>query len=246
MQIQRTGEVAVLRIDTGKGNAMSRAFLDAAGAAFDELAASDARATVITGVGKFFSAGLALPELIDLPRDDMRAFMAYFDDVMGRLYALPMPTVAAVNGHAIAGGCVLAIQCDTRIMADRGKIGLTEVTLGIGLPGGIVEALRHLVPGGSLFSIAMAGTLFDPADALRVGLVDEVVAADEVETTAMARAESLAGLGKAAYAQVKAALRRPVIERTIMTRDAELERWLDTWFSDEGQTKLRAAVAKLS
>src|SRR4051794_27933939 len=133
--------VALLSLSAGKANAMSAELLDILDAMFSRLEASDARAAVLTGYDRFFSAGLALPTLIDLDRPAMKRFIERFNVVMMRLFAQPRPVVAAINGHAIAGGCVLALQCDWRIMAEGDfKIGLNEVQLGIGLPSVVIES----------------------------------------------------------------------------------------------------------
>jgi enoyl-CoA hydratase len=245
MKLERSGDVAVLRMDAGKGNAMSRAYFDGLVGQLDDL--GDARALVITGRDKFFSAGLALPELIDLDRDTMRAFMQRFEATMIRILTLPCPTVAAVNGHAIAGGCVLAMQCDYRIMAaGKAKIGLSEVTLGVGLPAGVIETLRHMMPGSSLFPVAQRGELFGAERALALGLVDEIASFEQIEGCAIAKATELAALGPAAYAQIKSALQRPMLAAIRETSVEGLERWLDTWYSAEARVILRATVDKLS
>src|SRR6185503_9087711 len=149
MRIERKGEVARVTLQSGKVNAIGADFLHGFGALLDQHA--DARALVITGAGNAFSAGLDLPSLIDLDRPTMRRFIDLFDAFMLRIFELPIPVVAAINGHAIAGGCVLALQCDVRIAADKeARIGLNETQLGIGLPAVVLETLRGQVPASSL------------------------------------------------------------------------------------------------
>src|SRR5687768_2435164 len=127
IDIERRDEVALVRLRAGKANAMSSALLAAIGRALDDVEGSGACAAVITGEGRSFSAGLALPELVDLDRAAMRAFIDLFGAAMRRVLECPLPVVAAINGHAIAGGCVLALMCDARICAaGAGRIGLNE------------------------------------------------------------------------------------------------------------------------
>lgn len=245
MDITRMDEIAVLRMRAGKANAIGPAFLEAMRARVRELAASDASAVVLTGDGRFFSAGLALPELVALDRAAMRDMIRAFEEVMEAVHALALPVVAAIDGHAIAGGCVLALQCDRRLMAAGGaKIGLNEVALGIGLPPSAVEALRAAVPASSVLDIALRGELFVPDAARALGLVDEVVPAGELEGRAVDLAREL-GANGAAYAQIKSALRQPALERMRASREEAIERWLDTWFSPLGRARLEAAVARL-
>jgi enoyl-CoA hydratase len=234
-------------MQAGKANAMSPALVRRLAELCGEIEASDARALVITGDGRSFSAGLALPELIDLDRAVMRGFMDEFKHAMLRVFALPMPVVAAIDGHAIAGGCVLALMCDWRVMLDdeRARIGLNEAQLGIGLPSVVVEPLRAQVPAASLVPIALEGRLFAPSQALAVGLVHEVVPAAELRARAAAKAGALAELPPVAIGQIKQALRRPVLEAIARHAAEETDRWLDSWFAPGARDRLRAAVEKL-
>src|SRR2546427_11596418 len=130
MRIERDGEVALIRLENGKANAIGPSFLDRLEAPPGQP--GDARAAVITGQGSAFSAGLDLPTLVDLDRVRMRAFVLRFETAMMRVFELPIPLVAAVNGHAVAGGCVLALQADVRIGGGRGgRLGLKDRKSGV-------------------------------------------------------------------------------------------------------------------
>jgi enoyl-CoA hydratase len=166
---------------------------------------------------------------------------------MMRVFTCPLPVVAAVNGHAIAGGCVLALQADVRIMADvDARIGLNEVRLGMGLPSVVVESLRLAVPSRSLVPIALEGRLFAPREAEGLGLVDGVVPAADLVTHAIERARELGTAPRAGFAQIKAALRRPAREAIARASTQETEHWLDTWFSDDARALLGDTVRRLS
>ncbi len=244
MRIERHGSVALLRLESGKVNAMGPGFVSDLNRLLDGLA--DASAAVITGQGSVFSAGLDLPGLIDLDQPSMHRFMEGFNTLMLRLFELPIPLVAAINGHAIAGGCVLALQADLRLVADRdARIGLNEAQLGIGLPAAVLETLRCQVPGSSLAPIALEGRLFSPREALALGLVHEVVPEAELQAKALQRAQALAQLPPAGVRQIKAALRRPVAESIRAISAAESQRWVASWLDPASQSRLRAAIAKL-
>jgi enoyl-CoA hydratase len=239
-------DIALLRLEAGKANAMSPELLEAIDALSAQLEASPARAAVVTGYDRFFSAGLALPSLIDLDRDTMRRFIGRFSQVMARVFAQPIPMVAAVNGHAIAGGCVLALMCDWRVMsAGDFKIGLNEVQLGIGLPSVVLEPLRLQLPPTSLLPLALEGRLVSPGEAQSLELVHEVVPAASLIERATARAKELAAVPSSGFRQVKAGLRRPAREAMERLGADEAERWLDSWFSPEARERLAAAVARL-
>ncbi len=246
MRIERKDAVALLRIETGRANAIGPAWLDGMNAELDALAASDARALVITGYGNFFSAGLDLPSLLPLDQPAMQAFIGRFNDTMLRLFDLTLPVVAAINGHAVAGGCVLALQADWRLMADGdGRIGLNEVPLGIGLPAVVVETLRCQVPASSLLPIALEGRLLSPHEAMELDLVRQVLPAERLLDTALEKATALASLPSAAFAQVKRSLRRPISAAITAQNAHDASRWTETWFSESGQSRIRAAVARL-
>jgi enoyl-CoA hydratase len=241
VEVDRRGNVAVLRMRAGKANAMTERFFEAVDAVLEEV--DDADALVFTGEGSAFSAGLALPELIDLARDGMLHVIAMLERAMKRVLGFPRATVAAINGHAIAGGCVLALMCDVRVMS-AGNIGLTEAQLGVGLPSIVIEALRIRVPATSLGAIALEGRLFAPKEALRVGLVDEVV-----DPAKLDRALELAAKRAAAplaYAQIKRALLAPLLQMWDRKHETERDAWLDTWFSEYARKTLRAAVDRIS
>lgn len=245
MNIEHIDGIAVIRMASGKANAMDRGFLEGLGGLLGQC--GDARALVLTGYGRFFSGGLALPALIDLDRAAMASLMELFSRTMAQVYTLPIPVVAAINGHAIAGGCVLALQADQRLLVeDDVRIGLNEVQLGIGLPAQVLEPLRAEVPVTSLHTLAHEGRLVMPHEALALSLVHALAPPDLLEARALALARSLARIPRAAYAQVKRGLRDPVMKVVEATRPVTDEAWLDTWFSDEAQALLRAAASKLS
>jgi enoyl-CoA hydratase len=225
---------------------MTPEMVEALGATARGVLESDARALVVTGEGRFFSAGLALPALVGLGRAELRDFMRSFGRTMRALFASPKPVVAAINGHAIAGGTVLALQCDVRISAaGEHRIGLNEAQLGIALPTSVMEPLRFAIAPKHFAEVALEGRLYAPAEALAVGLVDAVVPPGELEAVAIARARTLGAIPPAAFAATKESVRRPVLEAIDRYEESDAERWLDTWFSADAQDRLRAAVAKL-
>ncbi|MBA3454687.1 MAG: enoyl-CoA hydratase/isomerase family protein [Deltaproteobacteria bacterium] len=276
---RRIDSMTVLTLCAGKANAFDLPLLDALTRAVDAAVAAGATALIVTGEGATFSGGLALPSLIDLDRAGVKTLITALAVAMRRVLEAPIPVVAAINGNAIAGGCVLALMCDERIMADRGpplkgdprravsaplaargsadrsprlgpkappRIGLNEAQLGLGLPAVVIEVMRTRLPFAAHVPVALEGRLFEPEQAQRIGLVDEVVATAQLETRVIERARSLATAAPIAYAQIKRALLRPTIEAIDRVDSAETEAWLDTWFSAEGQRRMRATVARIT
>lgn len=250
IELREDEGITWMTMAAGKVNAIDGPFLDAMGACLARVARERPRALVLTGSGAAFSAGLALPTLVELTRDELRDVMQRFTFVMRQVLELPLPTVAAINGPAIAGGCVMALMCDQRVMVSDGprgapRIGLNESQLGIGLPAVVVEVARHKLPATSFVPVALAGALFEGARALEFGLIDEVTTTAELHGRAMTRARAMTASGPDAYAQIKRAWNRPIVETIINTDDPALEAWLDTWFSADGQARLRAIVTWL-
>jgi enoyl-CoA hydratase len=247
MRNDRTGDVEVLRLDGGKANAIDGAFLDGLDRLFARFEAGDARAAVVTGAGTSFSAGLNLVALAALGRGEMRSFLDRFHRVMARVFECPRPVVAAVNGHAIAGGCVLAMLADHRVAAAGAfRIGLNETQIGLGLPPLVTEAFRLRLPASSWNSVLLEGRLFSPEEARGVGLVDDVVTADSVVPAAVDVARRLASVPSAAYAHVKRQLRAPAVAAMESGIAALHEAWLDTWFSPATRKLHAEALAKLA
>ncbi len=247
MRMERTDEIAVLRLDGGKANAMDDAFLDGLERVFAEFTASDARAAVVTGYSTYFSAGLNLAALAPMSRGALRAFLMKFHRVMLRIFACPRPVVAAVNGHAIAGGCVLAMQADHRVAADGPfRVGLNETQIGLGLPSVVVETMRLRMPARWWNEVMLEGRLFTPAEAQERQIVDEVVAPDRVLGVALDTARRLARVPSAAFAHVKAGLRAPAIESASAYATDSHEAWLDAWFARETRRMHAEILAKLA
>ena len=148
-------------------------------AALDTVQASGARALILTGRPGMFSGGLDVPALIDCKRPEIERFWQQFFRLSGRLAASPVPVIAALSGHAPAGGAVLALQCDYRIGINGNfKIGLNEVQVGLPVPGTILLALEEVIGLRLARRIATRGTLLPMAEALAIGLVDELVEPD--------------------------------------------------------------------
>jgi enoyl-CoA hydratase len=214
IETKLTDGIAVVTMAHGKVNALDIEFCDALVAAFDELRASAAQAVVLTGRDKAFSAGVDLVRLGKGGADYVRRFLPALHRLYEAAYFHPKPVVAAVNGHAIAGGCVLAACADRRIMArGRGRIGVTELLVGVPFPSLAFEIVRAAVPKRYLAEVTYSGATYDTDAALERGWIDEVAEPEELLADAVAVARELAALSPAAFAQTKAQIRAPVAER---------------------------------
>ena len=205
-----------------------------------------AEGLVLSGSPGLFSAGLDIPVLLQLDRDAMRAFWNDFFGVCAALARSSIPIVAAVTGHSPAGGAVLAIFCDFRVMA-RGefRIGLNEVQVGLTVPDCIQAALRRLVGTYRAERLLVAGTMLDSEDALAAGLVDELTDIDHVVTRAVAWLEPLLQLPRQAMLETRGMARAGLAHLFDDPASLPVEDFLDGWFAPEAQATLHALVEKL-
>ncbi|MGE0713549.1 MAG: enoyl-CoA hydratase/isomerase family protein [Planctomycetota bacterium] len=199
---------------------------------------------LLRGGGDAFSAGLNLKEVAALDRAGMESFLRLLGDLAAALFAHPGPTVALVNGHAIAGGCVLALCCDRRVgvRAPRARIGLNEVALGLRFPARLLRILRHQLP--RLDRVVLEAALHDPEAALALGMLDELAEPAEAEALARARLEALAVHPRAGYGAAKRDLRAALVAEDPAEERAFLEEVLPVWTSDEVKARVRAVLGK--
>ena len=219
IDIKTNAGIAVLTLTHGKANALDIEFCEALAARFMELRKSDAKAVVLTGQGKMFSAGVDLKRLSEGGADYIRKFLPALHKLYDAVFYHPKPVVAAINGHAIAGGCVLACCADRRIMArEGGRIGVTELLVGVPFPALAFEIVRFAVPPRYLPEFTLSGATYATDAALQRGWVDEVVEPGALMERALAAAQSLAALSPPAFAQTKTQIRQAVTERLARKR----------------------------
>ena len=210
-------------------------------------AANDARAIVLSGQPGMFSAGLDMKALIALDRDAMSAFWMDFHALLKRLATSSVPVVAAITGHSPAGGAVMAIFCDARVAAAGDfKLGLNEVQVGMTLPPIIHTGLVRLVGPRVAERLAVHGALVGPDEAFAIGLVDDVVAPEDVVACAIERAQAYGKLPPKAMAETRALCRADLAAAF----DAVAGGFADTmnagWFGEETQATMRAVLAQLA
>ncbi len=206
----------------------------------DELATANGRPLLLSGAGGAFSAGLNLKEVAQLDIPGMETFLGLLDRLMAALFTYPGPTVAAVNGHAIAGGAILALCCDLRVGANdpKLKIGLNEVALGLHFPPKILAICRHRLPPQQLERVLLGAGLHGPQEAVALGLLDEV--ADEVMATAKSRLEALAAHPAHAYSATKRHLREGVVTLHADDELKAMNEAMPSWTSAELKERIAA------
>ncbi len=205
-----------------------------------------AGALVVSGSEGMFTAGLDIPALLRLDRDELAAALDVFFDAMEALATCPIPVAAAITGHSPAGGFVLAMFCDFRVMADGPYvIGLNEVRVGIPMPWIVAEAAARLVGRRWAAELCTTGRLLDPVEALRIGAVDAVVPVGEVVAEACRWCDQLIALPARALRLTREVVRSELVEVVRRNRGRDRERLLDEWFRSETQEALRQMVARI-
>lgn len=243
---QDSDNIAVLRMEHGKANAIDIDLFDQIDAELDQIESSSLiQAVVLTGTGGIFSAGVNLFQVVDGGRDYLEAFLPRLSSALLRLFTLPMPVVAAVNGHAIAGGFILALAADYRVMAEgKGKVGLTELLVGVAFPVAPLEIVRYLAPGRTAEDLVLSGRLMPGKEALGLQLVDEIAPAESVVEQAIERAAHYASIPRQAYAFSKRHLRAPAVE-TIERYSGEYDpQILDLWSHPDSLRRISQYLEK--
>lgn len=248
IDVEEHGSVTELRLNRPPVNALNPQLVQALDAALADAVASGARAVVISGSERMFSAGLDVPTLLRLSREDISVFWGDFLGLLRRLAECPIPVSAAITGHSPAGGAVLAIFCDHRVMS-RGdfRIGLNEVQVGLPVPDVICHALMRLVGAGSANRLVAAGELVLPEEALRLGLVDHL--ADDPAATrenALAWAANVAAQPPVAVASTRRTVRAGLMALFSDVDHETAEAISDVWFSKETQSAMHALVERLA
>jgi enoyl-CoA hydratase/carnithine racemase len=241
VSIERHDQTAVVTLLRGKVNAIDRQVVAELSAVFDEIERDDTiRSVVLTGRGKFFSFGLDVPALYDLTPDEFTTFLKNFCGLCAELFLFPKPIVAAVNGHAVAGGCMLVIPCDAGIAVNTPiNIALTEVMLGASLFASTVEMLRYRVSSKTAETLLLTGKSLDANSARTAGLIDEVVPLSELMPKAIAKAGNLAAHYGPGYKAIRRLIRQPIAERWGSREDESISEFVRIWYSRETRAKTK-------
>jgi len=239
--------VAIVKLDRGVTNVLDMELVNELGKLLERIEHDSSVSALVLGSSndKFLSIGFDIPRLFELPRQDFSTFFSEFNRVCLSLYTLPKPTIAAITGHAVAGGCILALCCDYRFIAEGRKLmGLNEIKLGVPVPYLIDCVLRYTVGTRYARQIMDTGEFYGPEDSLRMGLVDEVLPVGEVMAKAAERARLLGAWPREAFAMIKRNRVEEIEQRVLAQREEKERLFVDCWYSDEARQRLREAIEK--
>ena len=249
IRLERRGHLTVLRLDKARGNAIDEALVDALREAARTLGADPSVRGVLLASAhpKLFCPGLDLVGILEYDRAAMERFMLRFAEAVWALYGLPKPVVAAVGGHAVAGGCILALTADYRVLRRGGaQMGLNEVRIGVPLPWSVSVLLRTTVPSSSLAQVALLGRNFADEEARAVGLADELAGAEGFEERCLERLHEYAEKDALAFGTTKSYLRADALQAMAAHEQEHISEFLDGWFSEPTRRRMRGMVEELT
>ncbi len=242
----RHGEVLELRMNRPPVNALGPELVARLLEAVRGAPREGAQALVLSGSSRIFSAGLDVPALLKFERPELYAFLTEFFSLTEALGRSSIPVIAAITGHAPAGGAVLSVCCDYRVMAEGSfRVGVNEVEVGLMAPTHIFRALVHIVGGAAAERLVTEGKMLDAAEALRVGLVNELAPSDQVVPRALAHAERMLALPREAMLNMRA-VARAELHSAFAQAQLDTHTVGDFFYRESAQTTLKALVAKLA
>lgn len=247
IQVQTKEQLRYIGLDRGKSNALHLEMMQELQEEL-QLAAADpaVEGIILHGKTDFFSAGLDLISLYDYTEAQMKTLWETFIDLIYTLAAFPKPSIAAITGHAPAGGCVLTICCDYRIMA-KGDfiIGLNEVPVGLIVPSSIYTLYAFWLGQAAAYRYLLEGKLFSPEEAFNAGLVDELVDADRIQTAASRKAKSWTQFERQAWASTKANIRANLLDDIRESKAKVVEQMLAQWWKPNTRQILKTLIDNL-
>ncbi len=242
--LKTEGKMAIIKLDNGVTNPIGPELILELSTVLKQVK-SECNGMVLAGGQKFFSIGFDLPRLLKLDRPDMSDFFYGFQQALLDLFTLPMPTICAIAGHAVAGGSILALGCDYRIAGhEKTKLGLNEVRLGIPVPYLADLILRNIVEDRIANDLLYRGEFLESSEAVGIGLVDDLFSNEMVEEEAVNRVSEMSSLPPEAFAAIKENRVEAIRIRYEKNFRVKNERFLELWFSPPTQRLLHEAGKK--
>jgi len=234
VRVETEDGIALVTLQRGKVNAITGTVVDELRGCFEKLETDpDTRAVLFTGSGKFFSFGFDIPEFLSYGKEAFTEYLTNFTDLYTYMFQFPKPLVAALNGHTIAGGCMLALACDSRIMVEgKGKISLNEIAFGSSVFAGSTEMLRFAAGSANATAVLYSGAMLTAGEAMKFGLVNAVSTEDDLMQRAKGVAADMASKRPRAFASIKRLLRKSIAEEMVKREAESIREFVDIWYSE--------------
>ena len=213
IHLERKNEVMVVTLENGKVNVLDTTFLQEIEQCFKDLSSDECKSVVITGAGNSFCAGVDLKKTFTNGDEVLSEFMDALSSCFKTLFEFNKPLIGAINGHALAGGCIISSACDYKVLAEgRAKIGITELAVGLSFPMTPLEIMRFVIPQNKLQEVFYFAKGYNAEDAKKLGLIDEIVSAEQLQETAFNYAVKLGSVPSETFKKTKLQLRAPFIK----------------------------------
>ncbi|TDG37181.1 enoyl-CoA hydratase/isomerase family protein [Pedobacter changchengzhani] len=247
IKVSVTDRLATITLSRGKSNPLNTELLTELNDMLENISNDEnIGGVILTGNSPFFSAGLDLIELYDYDEKELKTFFELFFKFTADLVAFKKPIIAAISGHSPAGGCVMALACDYRIMAEgQFIIGLNEVPVGIIVPNSIFKLYSFWIGNAEASRSLLTGKLYNPEEALAVGLIDEIVKNESLLTAATRKIKKYMELESNTWSQSKLNIREDLIRDLSADQSKTLEKMLVQWWSPKTRHILKVIIASL-
>ncbi len=248
IEITKEGGNAIVKMNRGKVNAINQEMVDELLTTFEALAIDESvKGVILTGQSHIFSAGLDVVELYGYDRAQIEKFFIAFGSLHIALAKFEKPLIAAITGHSPAGGCVLVIACDYRVMADDEKfrIGLNEVAVNVQISQNLVEAYAFWLGKGPAYRYILEGRLLSPAEALQSGLVNEICPIEKVKEEATNMMEKYRKANPKIFSNTKKKLRQSWLSNISDNAAEDLKESMEIWWDPEVRLSMEAFVSQL-
>ena len=241
IRISKDDGVSIVTLSRGKVNALNEVMVEQINGCLEDLENDQAvKAVILTGQGRFFSFGFDIPEFLSYSKESFVGFLTKFTNLYTYMFLFPKPIVAALNGHTIAGGCMLATACDYRIMVSgKARISLNEIGFGSSVFAGNVEMLKFQVGQKNAETILYSGAMYSAGEATQLGLVDQISSEESLVDKARKVAQDFARKDNAAFKSIKGLLRRPVAEEMTKREKDSIQEFAEIWYSENAWENLK-------
>jgi Delta3-Delta2-enoyl-CoA isomerase len=238
--------IARVALNRGRVNAINEKVVDELTDCFRALSYDPGvSAVILTGEGKFFTFGFDIPEFLSYTKEAFVRYLTKFTGLYTDIFLCPKPVVAALNGHTIAGGCMLAIACDYRIMVPgNAKISLNEINFSSSVFAGSVELMKLWLGQKQAEAALLSGAMYSAEEALQLGLIDQITTKDDLDGEALKKAREYASQDGAAFRSIKKLLRQSTAEEMTKREKASILEFVDIWYSEKTWKGLQDKVIR--
>lgn len=235
ISVSQEDGMATVILNRGKVNALNETLVEQISSCFVKLEKDKSiQAIIFTAQGKFFSFGFDIPEFLSYPKESFIRYLTKFTNLYTSLFLFPKPIVAALNGHTIAGGCMLALACDSRIMVSgKAKISLNEISFGSSVFAGSVEMLKFCVGQKNAESVLYSGAMYSAEEAIHLGLIDQISSSENLMDDARKTAQDFVTKEISAFRAIKGLLRKPVAAEMVKREKDSIREFVDIWYSEK-------------